>query len=154
MTSAAAVEHFMDRCEPEPNSGCWIWLGGAYARTRYGNCRILPGYVLAHRTAYRLFVGEPGASMVLHRCDVRRCVNPAHLYLGDHRQNMIDMKARDRADDRRGERNTAAFLTARLVDGIRLMKTDGWTPTEIALELGLKRTHVAAIVYRRIWTHV
>jgi len=67
---------------------------------------------------------------------------------------MIDMKARDRADDRRGERNTAAFLTARLVDGIRLMKTDGWTPTEIALELGLKRTHVAAIVYRRIWTHV
>lgn len=50
----------------------------------------------------RIVMGEPDGH-VLHRCDNGRCVNPDHLYVGDHRQNMRD-KARRSAPQPRDDR--------------------------------------------------
>jgi len=80
-------------------SECWVWSGSKNAKG-YG---MLPtnNEQLAHRVSYRLFKGEiPAKTMVLHHCDNPTCVNPSHLYLGDNKQNMIDMISRDRAKPR------------------------------------------------------
>lgn len=86
------VERFHKHYEIDPVSGCWLWT----ARIHDGGYGQIANewYITesAHRASYRIhYLYIPSGKYVLHRCDVRRCVNPDHLYLGDHRSNMSDM---------------------------------------------------------------
>lgn len=83
---------FWDRVIPEPNSGCWLWLGtldkGGYASThpRIHGRRVYGGY----RVAYMALVGEvPDGLELDHKCRMRCCVNPAHLEPVTHRINVL-----------------------------------------------------------------
>lgn len=82
---------------PDPNSGCWLWIGYCIS-TGYG--QITAGYyrrVLAHRLSYELFVGPlPSSMQVRHKCDTRVCVNPDHLLIGTDQDNRSDMARRGR----------------------------------------------------------
>jgi len=78
-------------------NGCWEWIGprpgGRYGRFHYGG-----RYASAHRFSYSMFYGDiPDGSYILHRCDNMRCVNPAHLFLGDARSNAVDMVRKGRS---------------------------------------------------------
>lgn len=79
-------------------SGCWLWRGfGSGKGQKYGGFWVAGRTERAHRVAYRMLVGEiPADRMCLHRCDVKRCVNPDHLYLGTHADNMRDVRGRGR----------------------------------------------------------
>jgi len=82
-------ERFLEKVIPEPNSGCWIWLGtvqkNGYARTAFGS----RNSGLAHKWSYLNFVGAVPAGLELdHRCRVRCCVNPKHLEAITHLENM------------------------------------------------------------------
>jgi len=82
----------MERCEPVTESGCWLWLGGSYA-SGYGSFSLEGNKDYAHRAAYRLFVGEiPEGKIVCHKCDVKMCVNPKHLYVGTYFDNTMDIQ--------------------------------------------------------------
>ena len=71
---------------------CWIWIAGKYS-TGYGQ----HGNYRAHRYSWNLYYGEiPVGVFVLHRCDNPACVNPKHLFLGTHQDNMDDMNAKGR----------------------------------------------------------
>lgn len=91
---AADVERFWSRVAIGPDDQCWPWKGavdgGGYGTISIGNVLFQ-----THRIAYTLTNG-PTDLNVLHRCDNRRCCNPAHLYAGTQEQNVNDMCVRGR----------------------------------------------------------
>lgn len=86
-----AIDRFMDRVSPEPNSGCWLWTGanitlgyGKFSPTQKRN-----QFVYAHRFAYETFIGPIADNMVIdHLCRVRCCVNPEHLEVVTRGENV------------------------------------------------------------------
>lgn len=88
-----------DRSIPEPNSGCWLWLGSLRGGSNvYGYVGLAAApHTVAHRLSYEAFKGAiPAGLCVCHRCDQPSCVNPDHLWLGTYRDNTRDMIAKRR----------------------------------------------------------
>ena len=64
---------------PEPNSGCWLWIG-AWSPQGYGRFRLEGETQLAHRLSYQHHVGEITSGLEIdHLCRVRCCINTDHL---------------------------------------------------------------------------
>lgn len=78
----------------EVTEGCWLWKASKFSNG-YGQCKHEGRNWKAHRLVYTLLVGPiPDNLSVLHRCDVRGCVNPSHLWIGTHQDNMDDCAAK------------------------------------------------------------
>ena len=78
----------------QKTESCWLWKG-SLGRHGYGSLGVkVDGRWIAeraHRLSYRLFRGDiPTGMMVCHTCDVPRCVNPDHLFVGDSFDNIRD----------------------------------------------------------------
>ncbi len=81
------VDSFMERVLPEPNSGCWLWMG-ACINTGYGSLTVKNNRVLAHRQSYLLHIGPiPIGKELDHLCRNPLCVNPLHLEPVTHQVN-------------------------------------------------------------------
>lgn len=130
----------LDRCMPEPNSGCWLWVG-AVDLDGYGVMNAT-GKRRAHRHSYKTFVCDPGDKMVLHKCDNRLCINPEHLTIGDHKENMRQMRERGRVGQGCGERNSNAKLTNDQAEAIRL---DPRSSYAVSLDYGVSDSLIRMI---------
>ena len=93
-----AVDRFMAKVEPEPNTGCWLWTAFCHPETGYGVFKVRKNICnQAHRFAYELFVGPiPDGMICCHKCDNPPCVNPDHIFLGDKQANTSDMVRKGR----------------------------------------------------------
>lgn len=101
---------------PVTESGCWILIG-SLNKQGYGRMYAYAKTIRAHRFSYEHFIGKIEAGLCcLHRCDVRSCVNPEHLFLGTRTDNSKDMVAKDR--QRRGEGRPDSKLKDRDVHAI------------------------------------
>lgn len=87
-----AYARFLRRARVRGLEWCWLWRsakGNQYGSFSYG------AESLAHRASWALHHGPiPPGLLVLHSCDNKRCVNPSHLHLGTHGQNMAEWNER------------------------------------------------------------
>lgn len=139
-----------------PEDACWPWQG-AHHTQGYGRCwdtRI--GKIrYAHRLVYELLRGPiPDGLDILHSCDNPPCVNPAHLRIGTHRENMIEKVEKGRANFNRGEDAGNAKLTSNDVRTIRARAAAGETQHSIARDYPVSQVAICLIVNRRTWKHV
>lgn len=83
------LERFEAKYVPEPNSGCWLWIGSDDGQCGYGRFTLRGQNASAHRAAYEIFVGPiPDGLTIDHLCRTRACVNPAHLEPVPHIENL------------------------------------------------------------------
>lgn len=142
---------FDERYIPEPNSGCWLWTG-TMTKTGYGAISINGSVNKAHRVSWTLHCGEiPEGMSVCHKCDVPVCVNPDHLFLGTHAENMGDMARKGRAGQK-GNKNPRNVKVTH--DQVRAIYHDRRPISSIAADYGITNTSVSNIKRRITWQHL
>jgi len=151
-------ERYADRIMPEPNSGCWLWIG-AFAGKGYGHINDRGRSVYTHRLAYEQANGAGSAKglVIRHRCDNPPCCNPDHLQGGTHSDNHNDKYSRGRGYRPFGELAVTAKLTAEIVYEIRRLFNSGWKIRDIRCELGLqhlKRSTIHNAAKGISWSHL
>lgn len=148
------AERFMEKHAVGDPSECWEW-SGCRDPNGYGRISVNNRSVVATRVAWQLAHGAPPPSMsVCHRCDNPPCVNPAHLFLGTHAENMADREAKGRGRQPNGERNAKAKLTADCIEPIIRCSRAGVDNAQLGRWFGVATQSIAAIVHRRTWRHV
>lgn len=151
MVARPASERFWERVNK--TESCWIWMCKS---SRYSYGRFYTGtsktyLVKAHRYSWELHKGKvPDGLFVLHKCDVPLCVNPDHLFLGTHQDNMDDMARKGRRFLTNGDKNGMVKLTKEQVIEIRAAK-DSMTTRMMATKYGVSEGCIRAILTRRKW---
>lgn len=119
-------------------SGCIEWQG-TKNRGGYGKFYFRGKQDVAHRVSYKLFIEPISKGMwVLHRCDNRKCVNVDHLFLGNCKDNILDM-------DTKGRRGTKSKLTCTDVENIKKLIAERYSQQKIAEMFNINQTSVSRI---------
>ncbi|KGQ19903.1 Phage protein [Lysobacter dokdonensis DS-58] len=151
---AAKLKNRLDEWSiPVPESGCWLWTGctsGGYGLTSHRNKS-----VGAHRVSWMVHRGPiPDGAVVCHKCDTPGCINPDHLFLGSHRENMLDKIRKGRQPSNAGERHGMSKLSDADVREIRRRVWAGERQRDVAAAFGVTRGHISYITTSRGWRDV
>lgn len=135
---------------------CWLWTRkAAGGKIKYGRIFYNGRQEQANRVSWMMHFGTiPDGLDVCHTCDNPLCVNPAHLFLGTHTDNMRDKMRKGRGNHQIGEVNHAAKLTERDVLEIREWLEQGMSQREIAKRKGVTPTAISYINTRTTWKHI
>lgn len=151
-------ERFEEKYIPEPNTGCWLWTA---AQDSDGYGRMITGSRTdqtrvsrtAHTLSFELYRHEiPSGLQILHKCDVRSCVNPDHMELGTWTENMKDKIKKGR--QAMGGKTGSAKLTEEQVLEIKSLRKHGWGLKKIADRFEITLGHVFLISKNRTWKHL
>lgn len=153
------IERFEAKYIRSSPDACWEWQASKWNRG-YGKIRVNGRYEAAHRLSYTLYVGEiPDGLLVLHECDNPSCVNPGHLFLGTHADNMRDMAEKGRGFFKKSmfptresiQRRPRRKLSDEDVQSI-ISQCDSGTRTkaDIARDFGVTRSWVSNLYRREI----
>lgn len=148
------VERFWSHVQTGQLDECWLWQ--ASMRGHYGSSYYNGKRDSAHRVSYLINRGDiPPDMEVMHTCDNPACVNPAHLQLGTHAQNMHDMSVRGRQVSVYGERAPRGKLKEWQVREIReLLKVGELSQRQIAERYGVSAVAISYINTGYSWKHL
>ena len=131
------MNHIEGKYIPVTESGCWLWL--KHTHNGDGRIRVNGKLFTASRLSYIKHIGEiPDGLFVLHKCDVRCCVNPDHLYVGTHQQNMTDRMIRERTHNQRFMRSDKKEIATRYFEGEKQM--------DLAVEYNTTQGHISKLI--------
>jgi hypothetical protein len=161
VTAEDLAARFWPKVQTSEVEDCWPWSGATnqdgYGVFHIGKRALTPvgnRAAGAHRMAWWLTHGDPGEKWVLHRCDNPPCCNPAHLYLGDHEQNIRDMVQRGRLVTIRGEKHANAKLNDERVRITRRWSEMGKSLYPLAKRWGVTPTILYRVARGEAWLHV
>jgi hypothetical protein len=137
---------------PRLGTPCWLWTGYRNKRHRYGYINIARKQVRVSRYSFFLAHGRWPEPVCRHRCDVRLCVNPAHLIEGTTADNANDMVRRGRS--MKGERHPNRKLSATDIRNIRERLADGETGSRLAEIYGVQGSQISRIKNGQQWGHL
>lgn len=145
-------DRFWSRVDKGGDGGCWLWTGSKF-KSGYGQIGPRRKDRLAHRVSFANERGAiPGGMSVLHKCDVRACVNPDHMFIGTQSDNMRDKTQKGR------QLNGVDMHQTKLDDFdilfIRSWLRLGYTQESIAAAFCVTRENVHYIGARKTWKHV
>lgn len=151
-----SLKLFRKRCRSLSSYGgesCWLW-DGALSIDGYGHYKVFGRRFLAHRLSYQVFRKLLNDNQcVLHKCDVPRCVNPKHLFLGNRDINNKDRALKGRSAV--GERAGKAKLTNLKVKKIRkLYRSRKFTTRQLGRRFGVSNHQISMIVRKLSWRHL
>lgn len=179
------AERFWEKVAIKGPDDCWLWQAGRGGYHRHYGSFFLDDahrHAYAHRISWELTYGPiPDGLFVCHNCpdgDNPLCVNPAHLFLGTHEDNMRDAVEKGqtrrgidsapfrhfrnqlqpatppsyRSEKTRGDRNRNAKLTeAQVVEIKRHVLAGDVSYTDLAKRYGVSREAISAIVNGKCW---
>lgn len=156
--SHASPELLRERVErwsvQRDEESCWDWVGFAHPKG-YGHLTVKGKLFKSHRASYEAYNGPiPEGLQVLHQCDNPGCVNPNHLFLGTHLDNMKDKAKKMRAPAMVGELNPYHLLSEADVREILRLRRMGERGVDVAKQFNVSQCTVSAIVTGRNWSHI
>ncbi len=151
---------FWTKVDKDGHGGCWVY-GGRRNRSGYGEVFRGGRTLAAHRFSWELVNGPiPPGMLVCHHCDNRPCVNPDHLFVGTHKDNMHDMWQKGRQGQMPtgvpslGEDHGCAILTEAAVVAMRAAHADGIGTRTLSERHGVSQSTVRAVIRGTTWKHV
>lgn len=147
---------FWSKVDKREHDECWPWKAYRQGRkTPYGRIGYKEGkLILAHRLSWIIHNGDPGNLHVLHKCDNTLCVNPNHLFLGTHQDNMKDKVSKNRQSSLPGTNHPMVKLSEENVYEIRKRLSAGETLKSIAKIYGVHYSTIGYIKNGKLWSHL
>lgn len=146
--AADTLDRFLRLCTPEPNTGCWLWLG-PIKPSGYGQFSIRKKCILAHRASLQLHGRPVTGPVAMHKCHNKWCVNPDHLTYGTTKENWHASNAI--GVTYRGERQHLAKITEA---DVRAIRQSPLMSAELARQMNISAQIVYAIRSGKTWKHV
>lgn len=142
------LERFLSKTSPnfeDTKSQCWIWYG-ALEKAGYGSFNLRGKTIRASRLSFLHFKDSiPSGMMVCHTCDIKRCINPEHLFLGTMSDNVMDSVNKGLVA--RGEKHVQAKLSnEQVVEAKELYRSGLHTQKEISQKYGVCAGYMSRLI--------
>lgn len=146
-------KRFWDKIDKSAGTdGCWIWTAST-SSDGYGQFKVAGKVVRSHRLVFELVREQiPSDMHILHKCDVRKCCNPLHLFLGTHADNMNDKVAKGRQP--KGEKVGGVKLTDNKVREILALASTALSQRKIAKRFGVGQSTISRILRSENWSSI